>query len=354
MAMNSDDESEFATHHRSSSSISKPMRFNFDDAFSDTEDTDVSYEFSAAAIRAELEKNLSSSDSGKDAGWPIEHNLEDLIAKIGYASGNGTDASVSTFDINAGYSQGPSPPMQHSPSPGSRSASNPPEDDVQSLDEVNLTSEFSSVNLRSPSEPELDHSPFAPKEYGEEPQTQFTDYPAVQIDLSQNHPEPIEVHVEAAVPPQASPTHPSVRSISPSTPPHDEQMSSSVTSSSSHPITPRSAQSTSSIQIPSSPSLPTPSTAASNISTNTVSAVKHRATRSAGPSMLDKIVSKTRPTFLPPKPKAEDMKHQADWEAMMKKSRLAGESSQDIQLVSFVTVDRFSSFLLFGPCSRTL
>ena len=51
----------------------------------------------------------------------------------------------------------------------------------------------------------------------------------------------------------------------------------------------------------------------------------HRASRSVGPSALDKVISKTRPSFLPPKPKTEDLKHMADWEAMMKQSRVAGE-----------------------------
>ena len=52
---------------------------------------------------------------------------------------------------------------------------------------------------------------------------------------------------------------------------------------------------------------------------------KHRHTRSVGPSTLDKVISKTRPTFLPPKPKTEDLKHLADWESMMKQSRAVGE-----------------------------
>jgi len=51
----------------------------------------------------------------------------------------------------------------------------------------------------------------------------------------------------------------------------------------------------------------------------------HRPSRSVGPSALDKVISKTRPSFLPPKPKTEDLKHMADWEAMMKQSRAVGE-----------------------------
>ncbi|KAF9015658.1 rab-GTPase-TBC domain-containing protein [Cyathus striatus] len=52
---------------------------------------------------------------------------------------------------------------------------------------------------------------------------------------------------------------------------------------------------------------------------------KHRPTRSTGPSMFEKVRSKTRPSFLPPKPRAEDDKHMADWQHMMKLSRAAAE-----------------------------
>ncbi|KAF8346904.1 rab-GTPase-TBC domain-containing protein [Amanita rubescens] len=51
----------------------------------------------------------------------------------------------------------------------------------------------------------------------------------------------------------------------------------------------------------------------------------HRPSRSAGPSMFEKVMSKTRPSFLPPKPKQEDRKHLADWQNMMKMSQLAAE-----------------------------
>lgn len=51
----------------------------------------------------------------------------------------------------------------------------------------------------------------------------------------------------------------------------------------------------------------------------------HRQTKSSGPSTLEKVLSKTRPAFLPPKAKDEDRRHLADWEAMMRRSRAAGE-----------------------------
>ena len=74
-------------------------------------------------------------------------------------------------------------------------------------------------------------------------------------------------------------------------------------------------------------SIPTPDSTGSppNSSRSEPHKRGHRPSRSVGPSALDKVISKTRPSFLPPKPKTEDLKHMADWEAMMKQSRAAGE-----------------------------
>jgi hypothetical protein len=52
----------------------------------------------------------------------------------------------------------------------------------------------------------------------------------------------------------------------------------------------------------------------------------HRPSRSTGQSVFEKVRSKTRPIYLPPKPKAEDEKHLADWNKMMKLSRATGLS----------------------------
>ncbi|KAH8997383.1 rab-GTPase-TBC domain-containing protein [Lactarius akahatsu] len=49
----------------------------------------------------------------------------------------------------------------------------------------------------------------------------------------------------------------------------------------------------------------------------------HKVTRSTGPSALEKVISKTRPPFLPPKSRVEDQKHLSDWEKMMERSRAA-------------------------------
>lgn len=52
---------------------------------------------------------------------------------------------------------------------------------------------------------------------------------------------------------------------------------------------------------------------------------KKQMRKSIGPSVLQKVISKTRPTHLPPKPLEEDAKHQKDWEEMMRLSREAGK-----------------------------
>ncbi|KZT08539.1 RabGAP/TBC [Laetiporus sulphureus 93-53] len=75
---------------------------------------------------------------------------------------------------------------------------------------------------------------------------------------------------------------------------------------------------------PSSTVYPPPSPRSSN-SFDSKFQSQHRTARSMGPSILDKVISKTRPNFLPPKPRVEDRKHMADWEAMMKQSREAEE-----------------------------
>ncbi|KAM6498745.1 Rab-GTPase-TBC domain containing protein [Amanita muscaria] len=56
----------------------------------------------------------------------------------------------------------------------------------------------------------------------------------------------------------------------------------------------------------------------------------HRHTRSGGPSMLEKVMSKTRPIYLPPKPKREDLKHLSDWQNMMKTSQQAAEKRRKV------------------------
>ena len=310
MASISDDEQESPPSHRPTTSTASNFVNSFDDAFSDTEDNDVSFEFSPAVIRAELAKNMSNSHT--DVVWHPDDELDSIAAKIGFAD---PDTAAPTFNVGGHIDddQQLSPPTQQPPSSGSRTSSFLSQS--ESFDEVNLTSEFSSVSLESP-------LPNDEREEGaeDEHEPQYASYPAVEIDTSQNHPVPTVVRTETPTVEAAVSPSPSVSSRElPPTPGTAAPLPNS-------PQSPRSTASTTSLPMPSTPSGPTPSSSHSQqASASTPSFAKHRPTRSVGPSMLDKVISKTRPTYLPPKPRVEDRKHMADWETMMKRSRAAGE-----------------------------
>lgn len=70
---------------------------------------------------------------------------------------------------------------------------------------------------------------------------------------------------------------------------------------------------------------PVPPSGATDVSGQAFDAQFKRSKKAGGRSALQKMVSRTRPTHLPPKPKEEDVKHLKVWEEMMKKSRYAEE-----------------------------
>jgi len=131
----------------------------------------------------------------------------------------------------------------------------------------------------------------------------------VVIDASQPHPVAIEIQVAPTSTSQSS-THGSALSPTSSrhsgldylSPVADLPSTSRAKSTSDLPLPPQSA-----------PSLGRPSSS------------HHKPSKSQGPSIFEQVVSKTRPSFLPPKKKDEDVKHMQDWEQMMKRSRAAGK-----------------------------
>ena len=293
--------------------------FSLDDAFSDTDDNEVGFDFSPAALREELHKSISH-----DTDWNLGDDVEDFANKIGYSVDHETDTSVSTFDINASVHDEPiSPPTQQPPSPDSQTLSQPSRSQPDSLSDVQLASDFSTVSLSDHAstppepEPEPDKSDEEEVEVKQEHVVEHA-YPAVQIEVHDDT-HALATVQEVAIPPaeyhipdhQSKPSQDSINAIQSITP----RSSTSVASESS--VT---------VPIPSSSSLPTPSSAQSTTSVASTASTRHRPTKSLGPSALDKVISKTRPHFLPPKPRTEDKKHMADWEKMMKQSRLAGES----------------------------
>ncbi|KAI0828943.1 RabGAP/TBC [Trametes gibbosa] len=291
-----------------------PTGFSLDDAFSDKEDMDVP-EFSPAAIRQEFAKSMNAAET-----WQVgEGGLDDLVTKIGFSVD--ADASVSTFDIDAGHDSPPS--LAYSPSPSRIQSQSSSHQD--SLYEVPLSSGFSSISLSENRLP--------PPRQHEEPEEIVSDYPAVQIDLSAPEAVAKEVHVDGASDVRASmetnasdSAHPMqhpqyaasldhIRAKGPPTPVNVPLANAGAASTSALPLP-------SPAPLPTSSSLPTPTTPKFS---DPPPPNRHRVTRSVGPSMLDKVISKTRPPYLPPKPRTEDRKHQHDWEEMMKRSRAAEE-----------------------------
>lgn len=293
-----------------------------DDAFGDDEDMDVTLgKFTPEAIREEMAKNFSASR---------EAELDVIASKIGYAVD--PDASVSTFDIDAPADEAPrpslgTPPLQPSTSSRSQfhSQDSPTLDNMEdislsnSYSHISLSDDKSLTSLPSPPAVHSDH------EDESDDHAQYANYPTVQIDVSESIPTPHEIRLSAVSAQGTSMTiHPgsSSRSIGNG---FEQDQDRPTTPSSSRLSPAYSAASTSSLPLPSSSSAPVPSTSASHVSI-AANLPRHRGTRSVGPSALDKVISKTRPSFLPPKDRSEDRKHMADWESMMKRSRAAGES----------------------------
>ncbi|KAJ7492480.1 rab-GTPase-TBC domain-containing protein [Mycena latifolia] len=246
---------------------------DLDDAFAESED-ETDYKFSPDAIRQDIARHeLSWADTENSINSERAHSPD-------------VDESVSTLDMNG------SGPPSPSPSP-------PPE---VSLDEDEMPAHFSQISLSESIADEVSHN--SPVSNGSD-----HPYPNVIIDVSK------------------SPTHRVTVSLS--------EGSSSRTSSHSPPPRPTSAHSSRSESaadpLPSNNPASPPNGASSSISPSPPPPIPpslpptHRPIRSSGPSALEKVRSRTRPSFLPPKSRQEDNKHLSEWESMMKQSRATAE-----------------------------
>jgi TBC1 domain family member 14 len=201
------------------------------------------------------------------------------VHENGFSDAHGSDTYASTVDLD-----------RPSPDTHSRSAS---QSSVRSPGDPSFFHHFSRISLSErPTESQDQEEAHIP-------------YPTVIIDVSKPPPNRVEVLSERHGPPH-------LQLESPSTDQEDLR---------SQPYSAPSSTSPSLNQTSSSSALPPSLSAPGQSSTF----VHHRQSRSAGPSAFQKVLSKTRPTFLPPKDRQEDRKHMADWEAMMKQSRAAGE-----------------------------
>ncbi|KZV76941.1 RabGAP/TBC [Peniophora sp. CONT] len=188
--------------------------------------------------------------------------------------------------------------------------------------ELELDEPDANGDLRTPRDPtrgfhsEIDAQP----EEGE-------DVDVADIGASQERTVPVAIHVSPPTsPPPMSPPETS------STSRYSEDLPSSSLSAAA-------TASTSAVSLPAVPS------SAPVSRSDSPARRAHRPTRSAqGPSIFEQVVSKTRPSFLPPKPKKEDVKHMHDWETMMRQSRAAEEkrrkAAQDRRLAREAKVEQ--------------
>nr|GAT58993.1 TBC1 domain family member 14 [Mycena chlorophos] len=240
---------------------------SFDDPFADGDDDFASSSrFNVDSIR----KIVSS-----DPSWGAEHPEPAYIEP---------DESVSTLDID-----GPS-----------RSASPPA--DVGGGEEEDVESQFSQISLsESTPEMELEPRPPSPPPGDGEAHEEPTPYPNVVIDVSKPPAHRVTVSVSTVA---------DRRSMSAS-PPQPATSADHANGSSTSPPEPSTQTPSASPKAPPA-SIPTPDP-------------RRRPTRSTGPSALEKVLSRTRPPHLPPKPREEDNKHLSEWESIMQKSKASAE-----------------------------
>ncbi|KAF9074847.1 rab-GTPase-TBC domain-containing protein [Rhodocollybia butyracea] len=260
---------------------------DIDDAFSDTDDQGPNFHFSPDAIRDDLAKNAES--------WRLEDNDDDEMPNNGFRMD-----SDPTLDID---------------------------DENGAFDSISLSSSSHVGEDELVDEPETNGS-----EHHPEPEE--APYPSVVIELSSHRVTVSTDSTQTFAPlPLASQNHSNhsnhSRSPSNADSEHSEHSEHSTKSlpaaepSTTSPTHPNLAASTS--ILPSSSANAAVSAAVPSSNTLKPSLPAHRPTRSTGPSALEKVRSKTRPSFLPPKSRQEDDKHMADWEVMMKHSRAAAE-----------------------------
>lgn len=272
------------------------ISLEIDDAFSDGDDVGPDFHFTSDSLRHELAANPTVNQEWLDA----QYEAEDLAAKIGVSQDVEDDAGVTRSESPAEeHSLALSP--QASPEPGDG-------------DDIGIGSKFSTINLDDE----------VPGDVEPEPSIHVEPAPPVSTTSSEDELPPgseDSTSQRSATPSDGAYSPRSAPASTPNLP---------RTSADSPPSTPATATFADGPRSAGLPPTPSSSASASGAPAASPTSPRHRVTRSIGPSIFQKVVSKTRPTYLPPKPKVEDRKHMADWERMMRRSRLAGESATDL------------------------
>lgn len=286
--------------------------FDFDDAFSDGDADEMTYRFSPNTLREDLARNMpaieKSWSEAKDSAAPSEPSEVPST----FASDPATDGKDPVL-----RSRSRSPPRTPSPSESPTTSAYFSQISLSVSDDISKDTDQVSTNGTIA----LDDNP----------------YPNIIIDASNGTP---PYRVSSASDPHAYTTEnnsgPPSSFPSLELPPNTAQSTQSLPTPTSHPArfpqqsntatpTPSSSPSPSpSASTFEDTSLPSSSSAPQSQLSPPQKPFKHRPTRSTGPSAFEKVRSKTRPMFLPPKPRQEDDKHMADWESMMRLSRANG------------------------------
>ncbi|KAK0481730.1 rab-GTPase-TBC domain-containing protein [Armillaria novae-zelandiae] len=283
--------------------------FDLDDAFSDGDDVD--FEFSPDVIREEIVRTRSNGEFIEDEDEEPQSTSNAFF--------HGHDASVSTLDMDGAGVSASSVPSTSSPSVS-------PDGSPQFVS-ISLSRSTSGAEVNDNEEQHRE----APKTEEVTTEEETSTYPNVQIDVSQPPSHRVTLSIDSNQS-RASTEHQTLQLDSQSPRPSSDM-------SSPHP-----APSAQSLPVSMPERCDTPSTSTSSPSVSASGAItassslpntqpsqlappqpSHRQTRSAGPSILEKVMSKTRPSFLPPKSRQEDKKHMLDWQSMMKQSRAAAE-----------------------------
>jgi hypothetical protein len=299
--------------------------FDIEDAFSDSDVDDLNYQFSPDVIREDMAEKFDTG--GVETAEEAASNRFPVIQSPPFA----------TIDLNG-----------DGESSGSRFASRSP----PSTDSEELSSEVDQV---SPSTADKHPEEECEKHIDDLP----TDnpYPNVIIDASAGQLHTNRISLTSEWNNSRGPTEhlSSPSSQSSSLPPHTAQSTRSLPTPTliSHQAR-QAIQSTSSTPAPvASPPpplsttdpTPLPSSSSAPPSSQSQPMQKHfthRPTRSIGPSAFEKVRSKTRPNYLPPKPRNEDDKHMSDWESMMQQSRTAGQGTGCEEKARLLTSDHNS------------
>ncbi|TFK30928.1 RabGAP/TBC [Coprinopsis marcescibilis] len=290
---------------------SHPPTLDVDDAFNDADDDpDLPYIFSRDTVRKELEKSLpppldlwedeEAENTASTTGAFFTSSASSHGRVNGSSYGNAGEWTSPTLEspLSTHFSQ-------LSLSPSLQTHSDGEDEGIRSLDP---------------------RSPVVQKQAQPEPTEQ--PYPTIVIDASE------DPTTRASVAKPQSPSSPQ------GTPPlgtgHGKSSSSSSNTDFPVIVPPLS------VPVPSINSAPPshPPTAASSPPPHMASSSSlpdsnsknllhektfvHRSVTS-GPSAFEKVRSRTRPTFLPPKSRKEDDKHLTDWQNMMKQSRISAE-----------------------------